>query len=121
MLYAYSIPDFSCVLRKGHKGNGPDEFQFTPSFCRTSTDDIYLWGYTSKAIRRLRLTEQKQLLPEQEYKLKHYDNFNQMYISHDSILVYSAIPGEFSLKKVNLNTGDVTGCIELEKDDSCRM
>lgn len=52
-----------------------------------------------------------------DYRLPRYESFNQMHILHDSILVYSAIPGEFALKKISLNQGEETGRIGLETEE----
>ncbi|MCD8093623.1 MAG: hypothetical protein LUF01_12650 [Bacteroides sp.] len=117
MLYQYSLPELNCIDKGGIKGQAENEFQVFPMFCRTSSDKLYLWGFTPTKIKRFALGKSDGICFEEEYNLANYESFNQMYIVKDSILVYSAIPSEFALKKVNLNTQKELGRITFEPDD----
>ncbi len=117
MLYQYSIPDFVTLSKGGIKGQGENEFQFFPMFCRTLSDYVYIWGYNPLLIKCFVLRDSHSLSFSHEYTLPFYESFNQMHIIKDSILVYSAIPGEFAIKKIDLRKGKELGKISIEKDE----
>jgi hypothetical protein len=117
MLYFYSLPDVTFLSSLGRQGNGPNEFEAFPMFCHSSSSDIYIWGYTPTRIKQFSITESGGLLFKKDINLAVYESFNQMHIVQDSLLIYSAIPSEFSIKKYNLNTNTIEGKIEIKKDN----
>lgn len=117
MLYMYSLPTLSLRHKSGTKGQSKDEFALFPLFCRSTSPDLYIWGYTPFTIKRFSLPSGNAPTFIRDYRLPRHESFNQMHILHDSILVYSAIPGEFALKKISLNQGEETGRIELETEE----
>ena len=117
MLYQYSLPDLECIDKVGVKGQAENEFQAFPMFCRTSSDKLYLWGFTPTRIKQFAVTEAGRVSFEADYDLAAYESFNQMHIVEDSLLIYSAIPGEFILKKVNLKSREELGRIILETEE----
>ncbi|MBS6239569.1 MAG: hypothetical protein KH897_14675 [Bacteroides sp.] len=117
MLYQYSIPDFTSLSKGGLKGQGENEFQLFPMFCRTMSDYVYIWGYNPLVIKSFILGDDQSLSFSHEYVLPFYESFNQMHIIKDSILVYSAIPGEFAVKKIDLKKKKELGKISIKKDE----
>lgn len=117
MLYQYLMPTFGRKYKWGVKGQGRDDFQLFPMFVKSQSADVYIWGYTPTGIKRFSLKEDGELILKKEYKLEVYESFNQMHISKDSTLIYSAIPSEFAIKKVNLNTGKLLDKISIKTDD----
>lgn len=117
MLYQYSIPDFHLLQVCGVKGQAPDEFQLFPMFCRSQSDLMYIWGYTPFNIRSFAFGKKQQLELKDNYYLQNYESFNQMHVIKDSILIYSAIPDEFAIKKINMKTLKEIGKIHIQTDD----
>jgi hypothetical protein len=118
MLYLYSLPDVTFLYSSGLQGNGPNEFETSFSmFCKSSSPDVYIWGYTPTRIKQFSITETGELLFKKNIDLSLHETFNQMHIVQDSLLIYSAIPSEFAIKKYNLNNNTVEGKIEIKKDN----
>lgn len=117
MLFQYSLPELEYIGKGGVKGQAENEFQVFPMFCRTSSAELYLWGFTPTKIKKFAWEKTDSIFFEAEYDLANYESFNQMHIVRDSLLVYSAIPGEFALKKVNLNVRKESGRIKFKPDD----
>lgn len=117
MLYQYSIPTLSHVQRFGTKGQGGDDFQLFPMFAKSHSADIYIWGYTPLTIKRFSINEYGELIFKNKYTLLAYESFNGMHIIKDSLLIYSAIPNEFAIKKVDLNTGKVVDKRSFQTED----
>lgn len=117
MLHVYSLPDLKFLYSTGRKGNGPDEFASFPMFCRSSSNHIYIWGYTPTRIKKFSINTSGNMVLADEISLSHYESFNQMHIIKDSSLVYSAIPSMFSIKKYNLFDGSIENEIKIEEDD----
>ena len=46
LLYQYSLPKFQCIYKGGRKGGAEDEFQISPTLCKTVSDKVYIFGYT---------------------------------------------------------------------------
>ncbi len=116
LLYRYQLPDLSYIDRFGIKGQGEDDFQLFPMFAKSQTEDVYIWGYTPLTIKRFSLDNDGRLVLKRKYQLASYESFNEMHVAMDSILIYSAIPSEFAIKKVDLNTGALLGKIPIETD-----
>lgn len=102
MLYQYQTPQLHYKCGWGTKGQSEDEFQLFPMFAKNQSADVYIWGYDPTTIKRFSLEEHGELKFKDKYTLDSYESFNQMHISKDSILIYSAIPSEFAIKKVSL-------------------
>jgi hypothetical protein len=117
MLYIYSLPDLDSLYAIGEKGNGPTDFELFPMFCKSFSDDIYIWGYTPTRIKQFSISPSRELHFKQDIDLALYESFNQMHIVRDSLLIYSAIPSDFSIKKYNLRSHDMEGKIDIKKDD----
>lgn len=117
MLCLYSLPDLKLLRQGGLKGGGENDFALFPMFCRNFTDEVCIWGYTPLTIKRFSIGEGGALCLQKTYTLPHYESFNQMHLLQDSILIYSAIPNDFAIKKLNLNQGKETGKIEFETED----
>lgn len=115
MLYQYKIPELKCIDSTGTKGYVPDEFQLYPVFCNTQTDNLYIWGYTPFEIREFDINNFK-LQQKRRLFLEEYESFNQMHIIKDSILIYSAIPDEFAIKKYDLINKKQLGKIKIKRD-----
>lgn len=116
LLYRYQLPDLSYIDRFGIKGQGEDDFQLFPMFAKSQSEDVYIWGYTPLTIKRFSLDNDGRLVLKRKYQLASYESFNEMHVAMDSILIYSAIPSEFAIKKVDLNTGALLGKIPIETD-----
>lgn len=117
MLYQYSLPELNRLYKGGIKGQGKDEFQAFPMFCRATSERIYIWGFTPLTIRNFHIDNASRLSLEKNYQLSNYESFNQMHIVKDSILIYNAIPDELAIKKINLNNNKEIGRISFEPDD----
>lgn len=117
MLYQYRVPPFDCKYKWGEKGQGEDDFQLFPMFAKSQSDDVYIWGYTPTVIKRFLLERDGRLIFKNKYVLATYESFNQMHIVRDSILIYSAIPSEFAIKKVCLHTGKLLDKISIKTED----
>lgn len=116
MLYQYSLPEFKCVYRGGAKGQAEDEFQIFPVFCKTTTNKVYIWGYTPSTIKSFTIDDMGELSIEKEYKLPEYtDMYNDMHVVRDSILIIKDIV-QLAIRKINLNTQKVMGEILFKKD-----
>ena len=117
MLYQYNVPSFDLIEKSGYKGLGKNEFQIFPMFCHSMSDDVYIWGYTPYTIKKFTFENDRKLtFSGKNYKLKHYDSFNQMHIVKDSFLIYNAIPSELAIKKINLITNQECGRIAFKTD-----
>ena len=116
VLWKYALPDMTLQCRWGIRGQGKDEFSLFPMFCRNFTDTLFVWGYTPVTIKGF-IADEGRMKSAREFKLRQYESFNQMHILHDSLLIYSTIPSEFAIKKINLNTGNQSGQIDIEQDD----
>ena len=117
MLYFYSLPDLKHLYSIGQKGNGPEDFFLFPMFCKSFADDVYIWGYKPTQIKQFSITQSGELIFKKNIDLALYESFNQMHIMRDSLLIYSAIPSEFSIKKYNIHTNTIEGKIDIKKDD----
>lgn len=117
MLYQYSIPEFGSLFKGGLKGQGDNEFQLFPMFCRTMSNYVYVWGYNPFTIKSFIIDDKQSLSFSHKYVLPVYESFNQMHIIKDSILVYSAIPDEFAIKKIDLKTKKELGKIAIQVDE----
>lgn len=117
MLYQYSLPEFQCIYKGGAKGGAEDEFQIFPAFCKTVSDNIYIWGYTPFTIKSFALDDTNHLSFEKKIELPISVNMvNFMNIVNDSLLIYSAYPSKLDIEKINLNTQQITGRISLEME-----
>lgn len=117
MLWQYALPEMTLLGSGGIKGQGKDEFALFPMFCRSYSENLYIWGYTPFVIKGYSLNAEQELSLSVRYTLPEYESFNQMHLLCDSLLVYSAIPSEYAIKKINLHTGKEDGRIDIEKDD----
>ena len=116
MIYQYSLPEFKCIYRGGSKGQSGDEFQIFPVFCRTTTNIMYIWGYTPSTIKSFTIDDIGRLSMEKEYKLPTYtDMYNDMHVVRDSILIVKDIV-QLAIRKINLNNQEVMGEILFKKD-----
>lgn len=116
LVYQYQVPEFNCKNKWGVKGQAEDDFQLFPMFAKSQSADVYIWGYTPMTIKRFSLNEDGRLNFKNKYELATYESFNQMHVIRDSILIYSAIPTEFAIKKINLNTGKLLDKISIETE-----
>lgn len=116
MIYQYSLPRFHCIYQGGVKGGGgKDEFQISPTLCKTVSDKVYIWGYTPFLIKCFMLDNNHMSL-EKEIKLPISDRIvNFMNVVNDSLLIYSTFPYKLNIEKVNLNTMQITGQILIEQ------
>ena len=117
MLYFYSLPDLKHLYSIGQKGNGPEDFFLFPMFCKSFADDVYIRGYKPTQIKQFSITQSGELIFKKDIDLAYYESFNQMHLIRDSLLIYSAIPSEFSIKKYNIHTNTIKGEINIKKDD----
>lgn len=116
MIYLYSLPDLKFIKNFGLKGKGPDEF-LLPMFVKIPNNDLCLWGYSnSTLIRKLNIDSSTNVVLEKEYRLKKYENFNQMHIIRDSVFVYSTIPMDYKIKTYNLKNQKELGEIKIKVD-----
>ncbi|MCD7938039.1 MAG: TolB-like 6-bladed beta-propeller domain-containing protein, partial [Tannerellaceae bacterium] len=114
----YNLPDLTHYRSEGIKGQGSEDFQSFPMFCQTSAkNSLYIWGYTPLNIKKYIVSEYGDVNYEREFTLTLRESFNQMHIIRDSLLVYSAIPSEFSIKKYDLIQNEYIGEIQLKKDN----
>lgn len=116
MLWQYKLPELAFVSNGGHKGAQENEFSMFPMFCRTLSENLYVWGYTPFTIKEF-VVDSTLIQLKKRLTLPVHENFNQMHIVRDSLLLYSAIPSEFAIKKLNLNSQKECGRIEFERDD----
>lgn len=117
MLWQYALPDMTLLRGGGLKGHGEGEFNLFPMFCRSFSDKLYIWGYTPLTIKGFILGEEQKLQQIEQFTLPQYESFNQMHIVHDSLLIYSAIPSDYAIKKINLKSGKEEGRIDIGRDD----
>lgn len=117
LLYQYLKPTLKYNQGFGIKGQGENDFQLFPMFLRNQSSDLYIWGYTPLTIKRFGIKDNGDLVLKRKYKLETYESFNQMHVIKDSILIYSAIPNEFAIKKNDLNTGKLLDKISIKTDD----
>ena len=116
MLCQYSLPDLKLVRQGGTKGQSENQFALFPMFCRSMSDDVYIWGYSPLTIKRFSVNKDGKLYFRKKYTLPYYESFNQMHILHDSIFTYSSIPSEFAIKELNLNQGEEINKIRFETE-----
>lgn len=118
MMYQYSLPDFKCIYKGGSRGQARDEFQAFPIFCKTTTTNtVYIWGYTLSTIKSFAMDNIGRLSLKKEYKLPTFtDMYNDMHVVKDSILIIKDIT-QLAIRKINLNNQKVIGEILFKKDD----
>ena len=116
MLWQYALPELTLTNSGARKGQQADEFSLFPMFVRTPSDKLYIWGYTPFTIKEFAV-DTLGVRFEKKFTLPTYENFNQMHIVRDSLLLYSAIPSEFAIKGLNLNNKEKWGKIEFKRDD----
>ena len=118
MLYQYSLPKFQCIYKGGRKGGAEDEFQISPTLCKTVSDKVYIFGYTPFLIKSFTLDSNNHLSLEKKLELPVYDEIpNHMNVVNDSLLIYSTVPNKLDIEKVNLNTRQITGRILIEQEN----
>lgn len=117
ILYQYSLPDMQCVYKGGRRGGAENEFQLPPSFCKSTTDKIYLFGYKPSLIKSFSIDSHNQLKIEQEFSIPTGPVLNFMNIVNDSLLICSALPYQLNIKKINLDSQKSTGEIVIEQDE----
>jgi hypothetical protein len=117
MLYVYSLPDLDFLYATGEQGHGPEDFELFPMFCKSFSDDIYIWGYTPTRIKQFAVSQSGELHFKRDINLSLYESFNQMHIVQDSLLIYSAIPSDFSINKYNMRSHGIEGKIDIKKED----
>ena len=116
MLHLYRLPTLEYMYSNGSNGRGPNEFSSFPLIAQTThMNRLYLWGYTPLTIKEWEIRNDSLSL-NNTYTLNQYENFNQLHIAQDSLFIYSAIPGDFSIKKYNLDKHKKTGKIALKMD-----
>lgn len=117
MIFFYSLPNVEYTHKMGIKGNGPDDMLF-PMFCESTSDDLYIWGYANLLkIKRFSIESLANIQFKNEYYLDKYLSFNQMHVIKDSLLIYSAIPSEFSIKKYDLINSILLDEIKIKTED----
>ena len=116
MLWRYELPDLLLQSGWGTKGQGKDEIGLFPMFCRSFSDTLYVWGYTPVTIKAM-VADGQAMKAARALLLPQYDNFNQMHILRDSLLVYSTVSTDYTIKKINLVTGKPSGQITMERDE----
>ena len=102
-LHAYRLDNLSHTWAGGKKGQGPGEFQTFPMFCKSNTENLYVWGENVLNISKFKVGTNGALEKEKQFTLPHYDSFNQMHIVHDSIFLYNAFPNDLAIHIINLN------------------
>ena len=116
--YQYSLPKFQCIYKGGRKGGAEDEFQISPTLCKTVSDKVYIFGYTPFLIKSFTLDSNNHLSLEKKLELPVYDEIpNHMNVVNDSLLIYSTVPNKLDIEKVNLNTRQITGRILIEQEN----
>ena len=75
-----------------------------------------IWGYTPFTIKAFAMEKDQSLEENKVYTLPRYESFNQMHIIGDSVLIYSAIPDEFAIKRISMDTFEKTGEIRFRTD-----
>ena len=117
MLHFYKLPDMEYLFSTSGKGRGPNEFVSFPMIAQSSkANRLYLWGYTPYTIKEWVIKDDSLSLVH-TYETNKYENFNQLHIVQDSLFIYSAIPGDFSIKKYNLERKKETGKISFKIDE----
>lgn len=116
LLHLFSTPSLQYIGSRGEKGYGPDEFQAYPFFCRSHSDDLYVWGYTPFEIRKIQTDSTGRFDLQAVYALTEDETFNQMSILHDSLLIYNAIPNRLEIKKYDLKNKVSLGSIRFQPD-----
>ncbi len=116
LIYRYALPDLNLSGCGGRRGQGSDEFTAFPMFCRSASDSLYVWGYTPFTIRCFDVSLPDSVRWSRDWELSAYESFNQMHILGDTALVYSDIPGDFALKKLDLRSGEELGRITFETE-----
>ena len=119
MLHFYNVPELTYLYSTSGQGKGPNEFQAFPMICKTYHLDnkLFLWGYTPLTIKEWEV-KNNFLSLNRTYTLNQYEDFNQLHIAQDSLFIYKATSGNFSIiKKYNLIENKETGKIALKMDE----
>jgi hypothetical protein len=116
MLYVYSLPSLRYLNSSGAKGHGPEDFQFFPMFCESSTNSAYIWGYNPITIKKFTINNDGYLSLENLIKLPRYEAFNNMYIINDSVFIYY-LPDLLRIVKFDLKNEKDLDVIQMKKDD----
>lgn len=56
LLYQYSLPKFQCIYKGGRKGGAEDEFQISPTLCKTVSDKVYILDTLHSSLKVLHWT-----------------------------------------------------------------
>ncbi|TCO85610.1 TolB-like protein [Bacteroides heparinolyticus] len=108
-LYQYSLPDVQCIYTGGRRGGAENEFQLPPSFCKSTSEKIYIFGYNPFIIKCFTLDTNNQLILEKEITLPtSIPIANFMNIVNDSLLIYTTFPNKLDIKKANLKSQQST-------------
>ncbi|MDR0725786.1 MAG: TolB-like 6-bladed beta-propeller domain-containing protein [Prevotellaceae bacterium] len=115
MLHFYETPSLKYLYSTGIKGKGPSDIQIFPMICRnTSSDTLYIWGYTPVTIKSFSVYKDSLSLVK-TYNLNNYETFNNPHIIRDSIFLYSNSE-DMSIKKCDLETNLSTGKLSFKTD-----
>lgn len=88
MLHFYSAPSLNYEFCSGVRGRSSNEIQSFPSFCHTTTNNLYVRGFTETSIRKFSISG-NELNEQGRYKLFLSEVPNDMYIVKDSLLYYN--------------------------------
>lgn len=118
MLYQYSLPEFQCISIGGSRGGAENEFQLPPSFCKSTSEKVYIFGYNPFVIKSFTLDGNNRLTLEKEFTLPaSTPTANFMNIVNDSLLIYSTYPDKLNIQKINLISRQPTGEIIIGQEE----
>ena len=109
MLSQYSLPNMKLLYQGVLRDKQKMSLLFFRCFAAVLRMIYIFGGNTPLSIKCFSVDETGKLSLQKKYAMPYYESFNQMHIFHDSILVYSAIPNDFAIKKINLNRGEEIG------------
>lgn len=111
MMHFYSTPTLDYKYGVGIKGHGPNEIQSFPTFCRSTTNYLYVRGYTTNTIRKFTCSD-KNLIDKGCLKISLNEPPNDMHIINDTLLYYNDLTN-MEVKSYNMQNGKIRNRLVL--------
>lgn len=109
----YALPDVEYTKSFGRRGRGPGEYQATPDiFISPTTGLVYIYSPDTSTFYSYEISDQGELAPGREFKVKSDLLYNQFHIVGDSLLIYNKVPG-LGIGRVDLTTGRRIGDLQF--------
>jgi len=112
----YELPNLNYVKSFGRRGRGPGEFSYPPCmYISVNQNKIYICRSHEKIFTTYVISENGDLLIENEFTVNAGMLFNQFHIINDSLLIYNLVP-RIGIEKIDLLRNENSNIINFTKN-----